>query len=762
MTESADLILRIPETVREDTAAYRGKVRAFLDGESSPVAFRAYRVPMGVYEQRTAGKFMVRVRIPAGLALPDQLSKIAELSKLYGNGVVHVTTRQDLQIHEVKIEDTPSVLEGLLESGLSSRGGGGNTVRNISACPRAGICPAEAFDVTPYAIATAEYLLANRTSFNLPRKYKIAFSGCSDDCALASVADLGFFAHESNGVKGFVAYAGGGFGSSPAVAVKIEDFLPATEVIEVAEAIRRLFDAHGDRSNKHKARLRYVVARVGVDEFVRLYRQYRQEVKSEGLTLNASDIRSTGANCVDDKGDGELGEWPFADRSYVLPEKTPSLATIRLWPGHGDVSADDLSEIARIAKKYSRRPVRTTQRQGVLITGIARSDIDKVACELGRLSSDVIGASSPRLVACTGAATCKLGLCLSRGLSDGISEAIATSEPASAQELTIRISGCPNSCGHHCIADLGFQGRARRVGGRLVPYYDVFTGAHIAEGESRFASVIGSVPAKRIPQLVAEALQQPKWNAQSLTEIVARHAEIDEESLPEDYYHDFGSDEPFSLAGRGPGECGAGVMDIIKLDIEEAKNAIGPASVESAEIYRSILIAARALLVTFGLEPGTDRQIFAAFRQHLIEPGWVKPDTGHLLDSVIDWRMGDVDSIADLAGKVRELTARVEELFLSLDAGLKFRIDPISSGSGATGKESSSSVVDLRGVACPMNFVKAKIALEQVDVGDILEVLLDEGEPVRNVPTSFAEQGQEIVDIRQMDGHFAVMVRRGK
>ena len=250
--------MHIPDSVKEDTLGYRSQVNKFLDGQTSPVAFRAYRVPMGVYEQRTAGKFMVRIRIGAGLVLPYQLERIAQLSKTYGNGIVHVTTRQDIQIHKVSIEDTPDVLEGLLEVGLSPRGGGGNTVRNVTACPRAGVCPEKEFDVVPFAIATAEYLLQSRSSFNLPRKYKIVFSGCSADCAFASVADLGFFAHMKNGVKGFSVYAAGGLGSNPAVAAKIEDFIGAKEVFEVAEAIKRLFDKYGDRANNHIIDLRGV------------------------------------------------------------------------------------------------------------------------------------------------------------------------------------------------------------------------------------------------------------------------------------------------------------------------------------------------------------------------------------------------------------------------------------------------------------------------------------------------------------------------
>ncbi|MHC4568564.1 MAG: nitrite/sulfite reductase [Planctomycetota bacterium] len=535
-------ILHIPETVREDTLAYRGKVEKFLRGESSAVGFRGYRVPMGVYEQRAAGKFMVRIRIGAGLVLPSQLERIAELSKTHGNGVLHVTTRQDIQIHEVDIADTPDVLEGLLEAGLSSRGGGGNTVRNVTACLRAGLCEDEEFDVTPYSIAVAEYLLQDRSSFNLPRKYKIVFSGCSTDCAFASVADLGFFAHIRDGIKGFAVYGAGGLGSNPGVAVKIEDFIEASEIFEVAEAIKRLFDKHGDRTNKHKARLRYVLARVGTEDFIKLYKQERRTLNAEGLPCKAPEIRDIAS------------DYPAPDGSV----------TVRLWLKNGDIPADDLAKVGQIAAKYGQGLVRTTQLQDIHITGVAPDLVDKVNDELKKLSIDVFGDGGPKIVACTGAATCKLGLCLSRGLSDAISDKLGEARDT---DTVIRISGCPNSCANHYIADIGFQGKAKRVNGRLMPFYDVLADAKTVEGDARLAETVGTVPARRIPDLVAEAISNGGIDKKRLKALAAKYGDTSAESLPDDFYYDYGSDEPFSLAGRGPGECGAGVMDVIKLDI---------------------------------------------------------------------------------------------------------------------------------------------------------------------------------------------------
>jgi sulfite reductase (ferredoxin) len=741
MKKPEEPILHIPESVKEDTHGYRSKVKKFIDGQTSPVAFRAYRVPMGIYEQRTEGKFMVRIRIGAGLVLPHQLERVAQLSKTYGNGIIHVTTRQDIQIHEVDIEDTPDVLEGLLEAGLSSRGGGGNTVRNVTACPEAGICPEEVFDVAPYAIAAAEYLLQDRSSFNLPRKFKLVFSGCSKDCAFASIADLGFFAHLKNGEKGFSVYAAGGLGSNPAVAAKIEDFIEVEEIFEVAEAVKKLFDKYGDRANKHKARLRYVLARVGIEEFIKLYRAERDTLKTEGLPYTAPQIRDISS-------------------VYKVPEES---VTIRLRLKNGDIPADDLSKVGQLAAKYGQGLIRTTQLQDLLITGIVEEDIDKVHSEFKKLSIDVFGDGSSKIVACAGASTCKLGLCLSRDLAEAISEKFSHNGfSADLPETTIRISGCPNSCGHHYIGSIGFQGKAKRVNGKLMPCYDVLVGAKTVEGDAHLGKRIGTVPAKKIPELLSEAFEAGELKKEKLKYLVGQYSDFSSGQFPDDYYYDYGSNEPFSLAGRGPGECGAGVMDVIKVDIDEAKGALKSKPANSENVYKAVVAAARALLVTFGLEPKKDREIFAEFNKGLIEPGWVKPQIQQLLDDAIDWRMGDKESIEDLFSQTEDLTKRVEELYLSLDANLKFKIEPVDKETILDKAETNNHVIDLRGVACPLNFVKAKLEIEKLSIGEILEVLLDSGEPSRNTPASLSEQGQEVLEVKDVDDYSCVKVRRKK
>ena len=767
MKEQIEPILRIHETVRQDILAYRQQVVRFIEGDTSPVAFRALRVPMGVYEQRTQGTYMVRTRLGAGLVLPSQLQCVADLSQTYGNGILHVTTRQALQIHDVSIEDTPAVLEGLLEAGVCSRGGGGNTVRNMTCCARAGLCPQEHFDVTPHTIAVAEYLLQNRSSFNLPRKFKIVFSGCAEDCANASVADLGFFARCQGEQRGFAVYGAGGLGGSPNVAVLLEEFIKEDEVFAATEAMKRLFDKHGDRSNKHKARLRYVLARVGVDEFKRLYQAERRTIAAEGMDDDLPNLRDLGQTFKRRIAPHAPAEIP--DGLDVLPEKNAGLYTVRLKLVLGDIRTHDLATVATVAEQHSQGFVRATQDQNLLLTSVPAGHLPMVSAALSGLTGvDVKAPDGPGIVSCAGAATCKLGLCLARGLATAISDRLAqTSSGVNGSETTIKISGCPNACGQHYLGDIGLQGRARRINDRLMPWYDILVGGHMEEGRARLAHTIGSVPAQRIPEMLAQAFDEGDFSADRLTALVAQYSHLDMDAIPEAYYRDFGASAPFSLAGRGPGECGAGVMDVVQVDIDQAKRAIEAATqapedaTRSEQLYQAVLASARSLLTIFGLEPKKDREVFAGFEKHLIEPGWIKGQTRDLFNALLDFRLGDMESLSQWADQIRELTRRVELLFNSLDAGLKFTVDPLKPQKDLSA-QAPEGVIDLRGVACPLNFVKAKLALERVEIGQVLEVLLDEGEPLRNVPASFAQQGQAVIETKQMQDHFAIRVCRQK
>jgi sulfite reductase (ferredoxin) len=253
----------LAEEKQNDLDFYRNSVAQFLNGELHPTKFRGIRVPMGIYEQRENNTYMLRLRIPAGGGItPNQIRALSKLSKEYGNGILHITTRQDIQLHRLALKDTPCVMKAVMECGLSSKGGGGNTVRNITACSESGICEKEIFNVSCHAKSLTDYLIKKPTSYTLPRKFKVAFSGCSEDCSLATVNDVGFIAtsRQINGEKtnGFKVYVAGGMGSSSRIAHVLEEFVLEDEIAFIAEAIKRLFDKNGNRRNKHKARLRFL------------------------------------------------------------------------------------------------------------------------------------------------------------------------------------------------------------------------------------------------------------------------------------------------------------------------------------------------------------------------------------------------------------------------------------------------------------------------------------------------------------------------
>jgi sulfite reductase (ferredoxin) len=301
-----------------------------------------------------------------------------------------------------------------------------------------------------------------------------------------------------------------------------------------------------------------------------------------------------------------------------------------------------------------------------------------------------------------------------------------------------------------------------------MPFYDVIFGAHITEGDARLGKCLGSLPAKQVPAFLKEIISSSQIiSTSTIKDAISHHRSMPLAKLPTDYYYDFGMNEPFSLAGRGPGECGAGVMDLIRMDIDTAKESLEAAGkIKNAEeknnaLYSALLSSSRALLVIFGLEPKKDQEVFSAFSQYLIKPGWVEPIGQQLIDGALAWRKGEINSIGDLAQPINTLTQRVEKLFYSLDSNFKFQLEPLKGKIGVIAANSiGSHLLDLRGVACPMNFVRAKLELEKMKIGEILDILLDDGEPIRNVPASFQEEGQDVMAIKKEDEHFCVTVRR--
>ena len=685
---NATWTFRISDRIHVELDEFENVIARFKAGAINEGQFRIIRVPAGVYEQRENGTYMLRVRFPAGGATAAHLRRLGEVSAKFGNGLVHTTTRQEFQIHRVLLDDIIPALRSLAEAGLSTKGGGGNTVRNITACVDSGVCRDEIFDVTPYAVATSERLLADPLSLQLPRKYKIAFAACDKDCSGATVHDVGFIARKQSGAEGFAVYVAGGMGGKSRLSSLMHEFIPASETFIVAEAIKRVFDKNGYRKNKHLARLRFLVEKIGLEKFRELYEQELTALRVSHpapLELRPLPQLATATATGEIKNtSAEFRQW-FAHN--VAPQKQPGFFQVQIPLTLGDIPASKTAALADILAAHGDNILWATQSQNAGLRWITAAELPIVHQRLAALGlADPEAPVLRNLVACAGASTCRLGICLSRGLAKAVRSELSASalDLDSLGDFSIHISGCPNSCGRHPIGNIGFSGAARRVDGNLVPFYSVQLGRRLAEGKSRFGTNVGAVPAKNAPAFVRDLLAAWKQSPDApdfhqfvdndgkkvAGEILARHQDIPPIASRKEFYYDWDADALFSLAGRGQGECSAGVFDLIEVDLANARE-----SQEAGRLYAATLAASRALLVTKRVQPRNDVETFALFQTHFIETGLV--DT--MLTSVIAAgarAAAGANSAEQFAGQpavVAALVAAVRLLHESLDSSLQFK-----------------------------------------------------------------------------------------
>ena len=396
----------------------------------------------------------------------------------------------------------------LADAGLSSKGGGGNTVRNIAACPHAGVCRRETFDVTPHVISLTEYLLPDPRSYLLPRKYKIAFSGCGRDCAAATVQDLGFISKVRDGVEGFTVYLGGGMGTKSRVGVLLEEFIPVTQVCRVAEAVKRVFDQHGNRENRQRARIRFLVEEMGLDQFKSFYQAELKQLLAARTEIPIVAVPRQTAGTVPSSPRADFAPW---QASYVRAQKQQGYFTVEFAPPLGNIAAEHLVALAGIVERYGEGILRVTNWQGAILRWVAEEQLPALhealaALDLGAEQSKLLS----RMVTCTGAAICRLGICPSRELATAITSAVTQSDlslDVGVAAVRLHISGCPNACGRHPIAQIGFYGVARTIDGQRVPHYFLQLGGHVEEGYTRLAEGTTVLPAHNIPAFLLELLQ---------------------------------------------------------------------------------------------------------------------------------------------------------------------------------------------------------------------------------------------------------------
>src|SRR5215470_2549549 len=504
---------------------------------------------------------MQRIKIPGGGLNAEQLEVMAELAEEYSDGIAHVTTRQDFQLHYVHIDDTPALMRRLAAANITTREACGNSVRNVTACPYAGVCTDEAFDVTPYARALSKFLLGHPDCQNFGRKFKPAFSGCAQHaCGLTGLHDLGLIAkkrtNEATGREelGFEMYVGGGLGAVPYQAKLFDEFVPPEELLPLAQAIARVFARHGEKKNRNRARIKFLIQDIGIEKFRELVREERKILPhdprwteyiaeaqahfTEAPLKPAVDVPElvliSGLN-------GQGADFQKWLHSNTRPQRQAGYVTATVALPLGDITADQLRSLADIARRFTRETVRTTVEQNIVLRWVSKSDLPELYKALHAVGLSDAGAGAlVDIVSCPGTDTCKLGISSSRGLAaelrKRVSEKSFTSDQA-VQNLHIKISGCFNSCGQHHVADLGFYGVSRKIAGYAVPHFQVVLGGQWEHNAGSYGVPVVAVPSKNIPQVVsrlADRYVADRQSSETFKDFVVRTGKAQLKALLED------------------------------------------------------------------------------------------------------------------------------------------------------------------------------------------------------------------------------------
>ncbi|MGI8753867.1 MAG: nitrite/sulfite reductase [Acidimicrobiales bacterium] len=587
---------RIAADVHADIDKFEWLLGEHLAGRVDEDAFRVFRLNNGVYGQRQGGhNQMVRVKLPYGSITPEQLRTFGDVCERYSRGWAHLTTRLNVQMHFVQLERLPDLLRDLAAVGLTTREGCGDTVRNVMGCHLAGACPHEVLDISPWAEATFRHFLHHPYAQRLPRKFKINFSGCTTDCGQAMFNDVGVVAVNHTGEDGsieagFRVFMAGGLGANPHPAQALEEFTPRERLLPTIEAILRTFDHLGNRDNKLRARLKWVVDQIGIDEL-------RRRVLKERNLLLASSTWPGGVPAIVT----ELGDSPAGAAPGVQPTPMGTPVTLKLGPGGdpykrwetanvvvgvakgtvsalayaklGDITGDQFRAVASIVEELGLE-IRVTNRQNLAFRGLSADQLPELYHRLEAIGMAEPGAELARdVVSCPGADTCNLAVTQSRGLADDISAALEKAGLADIGGVRINISGCTNSCGQHHAADIGFHGAERRAHGRPAPGYQMLLGGHVGDTQVEFAQRAVRLPAKAAAAATVRLIGRyadERQAGEPFATWVARNggakglgAELkdldfwpDPDEAPE-FYTDFDETGPY-VAEVGQGECAAG------------------------------------------------------------------------------------------------------------------------------------------------------------------------------------------------------------
>jgi sulfite reductase (ferredoxin) len=652
---------------------------------------------------------MQRIKIPFGKLSSEQVEVLADCAEEYSNGILHVTTRQDIQLHFIDIEDTPDMHRRLASVGITTREACGNSVRNVTGCPKAGICRTEAFDISAYAKAETWFLLGHRDVQDFGRKFKIAYSGCAhESCGRVMMHDLGFLAATQSAdggeERGFKVVVGGGLGPVPHVAKTLYEFMPESQMLPVSQAIARVYARLGEKKNRNKARIKFLVAKLGIDEFRRL-------VDEELATLEADPRWSdwlTDAHLPVIEGlsepatDGTAEPKPGFDvwsKTNVYQQRQAGFVAVTINLPLGDVTSRQARRLADLMRQFAPNAMRTTVDQNLFIRWVHEQDL--VALYNGLYEAKLVetGAGSiTDVTACPGTDTCKLGIASARGLGaelrDRLEDRGLHLDPV-LKDVKVKVSGCPNSCGMHHIADIGFYGSSRNIGSYKVPHFQLLLGGSIDENSGNYGLAVGAVPSKRVPEAVDRLLDlytKERESSESFRGWVMRVGkktikdrltdllEVPGYEENPSFYVDWHDAREYSIGDIGVGECAGEVVTLTQFSLANAESKALDASIVVDDpnstpsqiadaghaAYGAMILAAQGLIKADDPDvKGDPAIVFPRFQRDFI-------DNGRFFERFIgaqEW--GYLQAQHEAAGAVRdrdEARRRVEEAQLFIEA----------------------------------------------------------------------------------------------
>jgi sulfite reductase (ferredoxin) len=578
--------------VQKDILDLEKKIRLFKEGKIDDERFRSLRLARGVYGQRQEGVQMIRIKLPFGKVTSEQLTRIAKVSDEYSTGRLHITTRQDIQIHYVSLDRTPQLWAELEKDDVTLREACGNTVRNITASETAGIDVDEPFDVSPYAHALFQFLLRNPVCQEMGRKFKISFSSSDEDTALSYLHDLGFIPKIVNGKRGFKVMLGGGLGSQPAHAELVSEFIPVNQIIPMTEGVLRIFDRFGERAKRLKARMKFLIKDIGSDEFLRLVEEEKAALSYQTVEIDTTDfdieipetLFEAPKVIIEDRVAFEA--WK---KSNVILQKQTGYVAIGVKVLLGDFYTDKARLLADLIKNYAANELRFTLRQDILIRNVKETNLEFFYQELSKLEMTTLGYNTiSDITACPGTDTCNLGIASSTGIAVELERVLNTEYPqySNNREITIKISGCMNACGQHNMSAIGFQGMSINAGKLVAPALQVLLGGgNLKNGSGRFSDKVIKIPSRRGPDALRFILDDFEANRDELSFLDYYDAKgekyfygllkplADTTNLTEDDFVDWGNADNYVKA-VGVGECAGVVIDLVATLLLEAKDKL--------------------------------------------------------------------------------------------------------------------------------------------------------------------------------------------